>query len=102
MTTLQSSYHYILFQISPKPTDELALRKSIQDALSESFGQTGASAYVDILWLNEQGDKSIVRTRPEDAPKIMSAAATSATSPRLSTLKDSSILTSLLSESTSQ
>jgi len=56
MTTfISNESHYILLSISPPTHDILTLRKTISDALSESFGLTFASTYLDILWVEEMG-----------------------------------------------
>ena len=61
---LPQTYHYILFSLSPPTTDPIRIRKSIQDALSQSFGLTSASTYLDILWIADDGNQSVVRTGP--------------------------------------
>jgi hypothetical protein len=59
MTTfISNENHYILLSISPPTHDILTLRKTISNALSESFGLTFASTYLDILWVEELGDES--------------------------------------------
>ena len=46
-------YTYILLSIQPYEsiTDELTLRKVIQDAQTRSFGTTRSGTHLDILWL---------------------------------------------------
>lgn len=53
--------HYIRFSVSPANTGGLIIRKTLQDALLQSFGLTSANVYVDVLWLAEDGVEVIVR-----------------------------------------
>ncbi|RPD63360.1 hypothetical protein L227DRAFT_521441 [Lentinus tigrinus ALCF2SS1-6] len=97
---LTSNYHYIRCSVSPVCTDVLAIRKSIQDALGQSFGLVSSHTYVDLLWLAEDGSEVVVRIGPSDAPKLLAAMTAWTGSPRLSLVKESSFLPSLLSVET--
>lgn len=62
---LQPTHHYIRLSMQPRCTDALLIRKSIQDALTDMFGLTFASTYIDVLSVNELGSESVVRVNPE-------------------------------------
>jgi hypothetical protein len=57
-----SENHYIRLSISP-PSDALTLRKSLQDSLTQSFGITYSTTYLDILWVADDGGEAVVRVR---------------------------------------
>ncbi|RDX47654.1 hypothetical protein OH76DRAFT_1405715 [Lentinus brumalis] len=94
---LTSDYHYIRFSVSPASTDILTIRKSIQDALGQSFGLVSSHTYVDVLWIANDGSEVVVRIGPSDAPKLLAAVTAWTGSLRLSLVKESSFLPSLLS-----
>lgn len=56
-----SDYHYIRLAVSPSNTDALVLRKTLQDALTQTFGITASSTYIDILWVADGGEEFVVR-----------------------------------------
>lgn len=56
-----SGNHYIKFSVNPACLDALTIRKSVQDALLQSFGLTYANIYMDILWLAETGGEVVIR-----------------------------------------
>ena len=56
-----SEYHYIRLAVSPQNTDLLTLRKTLQDSLTQTFGVTAASTYIDILWVADDGGQFVVR-----------------------------------------
>lgn len=58
---LPSSYHYVRFTATPSCTDAVTVRKSIQDALGQTFGTLYANTYVDILWIADDGSETVVR-----------------------------------------
>lgn len=58
---LPSSHRYIRFAVFPPCADALTLRKTIQDALGQSFGLVYSHTYVDVLWLAEDGTALVVR-----------------------------------------
>ncbi|TFK29165.1 hypothetical protein FA15DRAFT_610895 [Coprinopsis marcescibilis] len=87
--------HYIRFSVSPPTSDALSLRKAIADSLTEAFGATSTSTRVDILWIAEDGKEMVIRTHPEDAPKILASVVTSSERPRLSVLQESPFLPTL-------
>jgi hypothetical protein len=62
---LQPMHHYIRLSMEPRCTDVLLIRKSLQNALTDMFGFTFSSTYIDILSVNEQGSEVVVRANPE-------------------------------------
>ncbi|KAI0693094.1 hypothetical protein C8T65DRAFT_70217 [Cerioporus squamosus] len=94
---LTPDYHYIRFSVSPACTEVLTIRKSIQDALGQSFGLVSSHTYVDMLWMAEDGSEVVVRIGPNEAPKLLAAVTAWTGSPRLALVKHSSFLPSLLS-----
>jgi hypothetical protein len=56
-----SEFHYIRFAVFPSNTDSLSLRKTLQDSLTQTFGVTTSSTYIDILWVSEGGEQFVVR-----------------------------------------
>ncbi|KIK97328.1 hypothetical protein PAXRUDRAFT_825048 [Paxillus rubicundulus Ve08.2h10] len=91
---LQPMHHYIRLSMEPCCTDVLLMRKSLQDTLTDMFGLTFSSIYIDILSVNDQGSEVVIRVNPEDASRILAAVAASIT---CSVMKESSFLPSLLS-----
>lgn len=47
--------------MTPPCSDALTLRKSIQDALGQSFGMVYSNTYVDVLWVAEDGSELVIR-----------------------------------------
>ncbi|OSX58012.1 hypothetical protein POSPLADRAFT_1124173, partial [Postia placenta MAD-698-R-SB12] len=94
---LPSSYHYVRFTATPSCTDAVTVRKSIQDALGQTFGMLYANTYVDILWIADDGSETVVRVAASEAAKLMASVAVYQGSPRLSVVKESPFLPSLLS-----
>ncbi|KZT68022.1 hypothetical protein DAEQUDRAFT_672063 [Daedalea quercina L-15889] len=95
--TLASSYHYVRFSLAPACADALSIRKSIQDAFTQSFGLVSANTYVDILWVADDGSEVVVRLAESEATKLLASVAAFSGRPRLSLVKESSFLPSLLS-----
>ncbi|EPS98907.1 hypothetical protein FOMPIDRAFT_1125433 [Fomitopsis schrenkii] len=95
--TLPSTYHYIRFSVAPACTDALSIRKSIQDAFAHAFGLVSASTHVDVLWLADDGSEVVVRLAESEATKLLASVAAHTGRPRLSLVKESSFLPSLLS-----
>ncbi|KAI0772421.1 hypothetical protein BD413DRAFT_691913 [Trametes elegans] len=93
---LSSSHRYIRFSISPPCADALTLRKTIQDALGQSFGIVSSHTYVDILWTADDGTEVVVRIAENEAPKLLAAVTASTALPRLSLVKESSFMPALL------
>lgn len=56
-----SEHYYILFSISPPTAEELTIRKTLSDALANSFGQTSANLTMDLLWVKEDGGQCVLR-----------------------------------------
>ena len=65
LSHLQPTHHYIRLSMQPRCTEVLLMRKSIQDALTDMFGVTFASTYIDVLFVNELGSETVVRVNPE-------------------------------------
>ncbi|KAA1474112.1 hypothetical protein DENSPDRAFT_823808 [Dentipellis sp. KUC8613] len=89
------TYHYIRFTLSPPCSSPLLIRRAIQEALSQAFGITSSSTYVDILYVADNGNDAVVRTSPSDASRVMAALAVSTAEPHLSVLAESPFLPSL-------
>lgn len=108
-------YHYIHLKISPPSIDILTLRKTIANALSQSFGLQEEGTYLDILSLAEDGTECILRVRPEcvllsrcvfkssvnglfisDASKILASLVTWSENRQFSLVKETPFLPSLL------
>lgn len=53
--------HYLRLAVTPPRADGLSVRKTLQDALLQSFGLTSANTYIDVLWLAEDGAEVVVR-----------------------------------------
>ena len=64
-TTVVSNNHYLCVSIKPPTPDVLTIRKSISDALAQSFGQTSATTYLDIVWINDEGSSAAIRVHKE-------------------------------------
>ncbi|KAG6899622.1 hypothetical protein C0993_008564 [Termitomyces sp. T159_Od127] len=64
MHSLPSPYHYIRIAISPA-RDALGLRKTLQDALTQTFGITSAGLYIDVLWLAADAGEAVIRINKE-------------------------------------
>ncbi|KAF8228729.1 hypothetical protein L208DRAFT_1290017 [Tricholoma matsutake] len=92
-----SEHHYIRLAISPPNNDTLVLRKTLQDSLTQTFGITSSSTYIDILWVADGGDQFVIRVGNGDAAKILAAIVVWSNSPRITILKESPFLPSLLS-----
>ncbi|TFK36058.1 hypothetical protein BDQ12DRAFT_257713 [Crucibulum laeve] len=97
---LPLSQHFMRLSISPPTADALTVRKVISDALNATFGLTSASTYVDVLWVKEDGEECVLRTGLEDVMKVLAAITSSSDSPRLSVVKESPFLPSLLCDNT--
>lgn len=60
---LQPEYSYLRLGITPPTKNDLSIRKTIADALTQSFGQTSAATYLDILWLSNDGKECAIRAQ---------------------------------------
>ena len=58
---LKTDQHYVRFTVDPPCTDGLTVRKTLQDALLQSFGLISANTYIDILWVAEDGREVVIR-----------------------------------------
>ncbi|GLB44477.1 hypothetical protein LshimejAT787_1701040 [Lyophyllum shimeji] len=73
--SLATPYHYIRIavgRINPQ-RDALSLRKTLQDAITQTFGITSSAVYVDVLWMAEDGGHCVLRVQKDDASKILAA-----------------------------
>lgn len=59
-----SSKHYIRLTVRPA-ADALTIRKSLCNALNETFGVTAASVNIDVLWVEGDGSEVVIRIHPE-------------------------------------
>ncbi|KAF5376733.1 hypothetical protein D9615_007892 [Tricholomella constricta] len=95
--SLPTQYHYVRIAVAPVTgRDALGLRKAVQDALTQTFGVTSAALYVDFLWVAEDGGQFVIRVQKDDASKIL-AAIVASDAPKLSLVKESPFLPSLIS-----
>ena len=117
---LSPAYDYVRLAITPACVDAITLRKSIQDALGQSFGIVSSHTYLDVLWIDELGEELVIRigqryaylncilTFPSsrfahpncvlitsDTEKLLAAIAAATAVPRLSYVKRSTFLPSL-------
>ncbi|KAL1741378.1 hypothetical protein HDZ31DRAFT_45573 [Schizophyllum fasciatum] len=92
-----SGNHYCKFSVSPPCSDALSLRRAVEDALGQTFGVTSARIAVDILWVAEDGDEAVMRISTGDAAKLFAALAAYDGIPRMTLVKESPFLPSLLS-----
>ncbi|KAF8900124.1 hypothetical protein CPB84DRAFT_1680697 [Gymnopilus junonius] len=88
--------HYMRFSMMPPATSDLTVRKAIADSLTESFGLTASSTYLDILWVSDNGCECVIRSHKDDVAKIAGALASRTESPRLTLQKESPFLLSLM------
>lgn len=61
MSSRSLDSHYLLFGIAPATPDILTIRQAISDALGLSFGATSSATYLDILWIEDEGTKCVIR-----------------------------------------
>lgn len=66
-STINPENHYIRFSILPSTKEELTLRKTVADALTQSFGVTSSSTPLDLLWLSDEGTECVFRVQKESA-----------------------------------
>lgn len=70
ITPLPQTHHYIRFSISPRLDSAgadggaLQVRRTIQNALTQSFGAALSHVYLDVLWVAPSGAECVVRTSP--------------------------------------
>ncbi|KAE9401842.1 hypothetical protein BT96DRAFT_1089496 [Gymnopus androsaceus JB14] len=93
---LKSNHHYLHLALQPRVPGALSIRQSIHEALLESFGITGGSIHLDVLWVSDDGSEIVLRVDPQDASNVL-AAATVSSSPKMQLIKESPFLPSLLS-----
>ena len=67
---LPSERHYIRLAVSPPNPDPLTFRKTLQDALTQTFGLTSASLPIDILWSADDGAQFVIRIHQRWVPGL--------------------------------
>ena len=65
---LQPTQYYIRLAMQPHCADVLRIRKTLQDALADTFGLTSAGTYMDVLSVDEEGSETVVRTHAAYVP----------------------------------
>ncbi|KAF8154231.1 hypothetical protein B0H34DRAFT_82166 [Crassisporium funariophilum] len=93
--------HYIRFSIRPETKDALTIRRCISDALTQNFGSTYSSTYIDVLWVEDNGKECVIRVNKGDAVRISAAVASSNEPPSLTVAQESPFLPSLLCSNSS-
>lgn len=91
-------YHYIRFRLSPPNPDALTIRKAVSDALSQTFGLSVESTYVDVLSIAKSGQECVLRVRSEEAPLLITSLVTWKGNRCFSLVKESPFLPSLLAD----
>ncbi|KAH9920837.1 uncharacterized protein BXZ73DRAFT_52011 [Epithele typhae] len=94
---LPPAHNYVRLAVAPPCNDAITLRRTIQTALGQSFGLVSSHTYVDVLWIAEEGTEAVVRISPSETEKLLAAVAAASALPRLSLVKQSTFLPSLLS-----
>ncbi|KIJ41103.1 hypothetical protein M422DRAFT_172777 [Sphaerobolus stellatus SS14] len=95
---LSSEYRYLRISASPRITDALSLRKLLADAMMQSFGLSRAGTYMDVLWIKEEGTEAVVRVAEADAQTVLAAVVVLDKPVRLSVVKHSNFLPTLLGD----
>jgi hypothetical protein len=52
---------YLTIHLDPPTTDDLVLKKSVHDAMQQTFGLTRALAYFDVAWKDGDGTRVVIR-----------------------------------------
>jgi len=91
-----SENYYILLSISPSTTEELTIRKTLSDALAQSFGQTSANLTMDLLWVKKDGNQCVLRVHEKHVTMVLASITAATEKPRLSVLQASPFLASLV------
>ncbi|KAF9559025.1 hypothetical protein CPC08DRAFT_709156, partial [Agrocybe pediades] len=94
--SLKTDNQYIRFSVNSAVSDVLTLRKMVSDALTQQFGMTFASTHLDVLWLDENGSEFVIRIDKDYATNLATALALRNESPRISLVRESPFLPSLL------
>ncbi|PPR02303.1 hypothetical protein CVT24_011641 [Panaeolus cyanescens] len=95
-TEQMSQKHYIRFSVNPPTKDALTIRKALANAISDSHGITAAGTFLDILYVSDEGKDCVIRLNRNDTSMVVSAMASAVEEPRLSVVKESPFLPSLL------
>ncbi|KAF8503169.1 hypothetical protein JB92DRAFT_2794258 [Gautieria morchelliformis] len=94
-------YRYIRLSIEPAVTEPLALRKLLENAMSQSFGVSRAATYMDVLWISADGHAAVIRVSDSDAEAVLASVVVLEKPIRLSVTKHSAFLPMLLSNAES-
>ncbi|KAJ7735964.1 hypothetical protein B0H16DRAFT_1574909 [Mycena metata] len=96
---------YLLLRISP-PVGELSLRQALQENLTQTFGLTASGTHLDVLWVDSDAKtalrddatgQALIRVDyGDDATRLLASIVASSSPPRLSLIKASVFLPSLL------
>jgi len=96
---------YLLLRTYP-PVGDLSLRQALQEYLAQAFGLTASGTHLDVLWVDTdpktalQDDatgRALIRVDyGDDATRLLASIVASSSSPRLSLIKASVFLPSLL------
>ena len=62
---LTSDHRYLRLSLQPYVPEELRIRHNLHQALLESFGVTGGSINLDVLWVAHDGSETVIRVHPE-------------------------------------
>ncbi|KAG7445241.1 uncharacterized protein BT62DRAFT_897249, partial [Guyanagaster necrorhizus] len=57
---MNTKYHYMQFSVSPKISNVLSVHQAIQSTLIQVFGVADRSIYLDILWVAEEGNETVI------------------------------------------
>ncbi|KAJ7868521.1 hypothetical protein B0H14DRAFT_3441145 [Mycena olivaceomarginata] len=94
---------YLLLRTFPS-AEELTLRQTLQENLSQAFGITASGTHLDVLWVDttprekDAGTgRALIRIdHGDDAARVLASIVASSSSPRLALIKASVFLPSLL------
>ncbi|KAF8586409.1 hypothetical protein K439DRAFT_1340903 [Ramaria rubella] len=95
---LPKLYRYIRFSIEPGIQEPLFLRKTLENAMLQSFGVSRAATYMDVLWISTDGRAAVVRISESDAEALLAAVVVLDKPVRLSVTKHSSFLPTILGD----
>ncbi|KAJ7038874.1 hypothetical protein C8F04DRAFT_950704 [Mycena alexandri] len=104
MPDLPPRSQYLLLRTYP-PVGDLSLRQALQENLAQAFGLTASGTHLDVLWvdsdpktaLQDATGRALIRVDyGDDATRLLASIVASSSSPRLSLIKASVFLPSLL------
>jgi hypothetical protein len=59
------TYIYLTIDLKPPIANDLALMKSIHDAMQQTFGLTRALTYFEVVWKDVEGARYVIRVGEE-------------------------------------